>query len=140
MSIPTEKKQAVEKLLEYLPFFEITDREDICRWVTEEKSPDGTMPVTYPMYRDELIDFINLVYENDLMDTSYMQTMEKLSGGEVELEAIIYGIDRYDFDMVMALLTFIIRQERFCYGLWAMAARDKWFTTILNRLKDLDED
>ena len=96
--------------------------------------------MTYPMYRDELIDFINLVYENDLMDTSYMQTMEKLSGGEVELEAIIYGIDRYDFDMVMALLTFIIRQERFCYGLWAMAARDKWFTTILNRLKDLDED
>ena len=65
MSIPTEKKQAVEKLLEYLPFFENTNRDDICRWVTEEKSPDGTMPVTYPMYRDELIDFVNLVYEND---------------------------------------------------------------------------
>ena len=58
----------------------------------------------------------------------------------MELEAIIYGIDKYDFDMVIALLTFIIRQERFCYGLWAMAARDKWFTIILNRLQELCEE
>lgn len=140
MGIPTEKRRAVEKLLEFIPFFENAKEEDVCRWVTEEAAPDSTMPITYPMYRNELVDFVNAVYENDLLDTDYMNTMEKLSAGEIELENIAAGIGEQDFEMVVAFLTFIIRQEKFCYGLWAVAVRDRWFCAVLDRLKELREE
>lgn len=140
MSIPEEKLVAVKKLVDYIPFFENAKHEDVCHWQTEELAEDGTMPVTYPTYCDEFIAFVETAYNEDLLDSRYIDVMNAHTGGETELEAIIYGIESADYQLTMAVLTCIIRQEQFCNGLWAMAVRDKWFLLILQHLEELLED
>lgn len=140
MYIPEEKRAAVEKLVAYIPFFENAKQEDVCHWQTAEMSEDGTMPMTYPTYCDEFIAFIETAYNEDLLDSGYIDTMNAHTGGETELETIIYGIENADYRLTMAVFTCIVRQEMYCYGLWAMAVRDRWFLLILQHLEELLED
>ncbi|WP_375790309.1 DUF6508 domain-containing protein [Paenibacillus agricola] len=53
---------------------------------------------------------------------------------------IVHGInDVEDTDTLRALLTYFVRQERFCDGLWAKAVEDKIFLQILLKLRELTD-
>jgi len=47
------------------------------------------------------------------------------------------SIDDADLELIKAIITGYVRQERFCDGLWASAVEDKVFLKILQRLKQL---
>jgi hypothetical protein len=48
------------------------------------------------------------------------------------------AIPTADFELLRAILTFYVRQDRFFEGAWAGSAKDGVFLRILNRLKELD--
>lgn len=61
--------------------------------------------------------------------------MEKecLISGRMKSEQINRAIETADIELLKAILTRYIRQERFQEGLWEEAVKDKVFLRILNR-------
>ncbi len=138
MDIPKDKLETVKKLLEYREFFSSPLRQDACRW-QEEKTPEGQV-MNVPTYRNELIDFVETAYNGEILEPDYINIMNSASGGETELEVIIYSLPQFGYDVCAAVLTCIIRQERFSPGLWGIACRDGWFAAVLDRLAQLSEE
>ena len=137
MSVPKEKRAGIEEILTYIPYFEQLDKENICRVVTEELAEDGTMPVEHLMYRSPLLGFIEDTYVANVMVQNYMEIMNLEAMGEIELEALVYGVEQASYELTMAILTCIIVQEKFAKGMWSIAAKEGWFLKILYRLEEL---
>lgn len=90
----------------------------------------------YPVYDDNLTSFIDEVYQTDLMDFSYIETLTKR--GLPISDQLTACIENADWELVTAILTLYVRQERFYDGLWATAVKDKIFYKLLNRMAILD--
>ena len=135
MSVPLEKRQAVEKLIKYMDLFSSPQARELCLW-TEEKDEEGNT-FRVPTYKDELFDFIEEAYNSGILEPDYINIMNSLSGGENELDAIIYALPSSDYLMCAAVLTCIVRQERFSPGLWGIACKEKWFLAVLSRMEIL---
>lgn len=134
--IPKDKREAVEKLVKYRTFFGSITEEDVCQWVTEQASEDSA-PATYPVYADELLQPLEVAYDGDLLLLNYMGIITQAAGGETELSDIVERLDKASYELVMAVFTCIVRQERYMPGLWAMAVRERWFYQILGRLEEM---
>ena len=94
MGVPMEKRAGIEEMLTYLPYFENLEEDKICKVVTEELEEDGTMPVEVLMYRSPLLGFIEDTYVANVMVQNYMEIMNLEAMGEIELEALVYGVKR----------------------------------------------
>jgi hypothetical protein len=116
-----------DKVLSYIDYFS-TAREDVGTWV--HNPPD----LPYVNYSKEIISFIDEVYKTDLMDTEYLPYLESIIPRDAKLADYI---DTADFRLLRAILTYYVRQERFCDGLWLEAVRDRIFSKILLRIADL---
>ncbi len=125
----------IDDLFTYIPYFENSSVEDVCQWGGGEQRDDGVITMPYPIYDKRLTDFIQAVYGTDLMDKNYTGTLEKHNLPMSDHLADF--IDEANIDLVKAILTCYVRQERFCDGLWATAIKDKVFYKILMRLKHL---
>ncbi len=88
----------------------------------------------YPDYDDKLLEFIKLVYDSGLMMEGYLDLLKEKYGTENEANDIIKSAD---FDPLRAILTYFVRQERFCDGIWEQAVKDKIFLNILYKLKEI---
>ncbi|MGD9676992.1 MAG: ADP-ribosylglycohydrolase family protein [Vulcanibacillus sp.] len=116
-------KMGIDKLCSYIPYFETA--------TVGEKQYN--MP--YPDYDRTLVQFIDDVYKTTLMTNNYLDIIKSRGiNGEREMSA---AIDTADLELVQAILTGYVRQERFCDGLWASAVEDKVFLKILKRLQQL---
>lgn len=116
-----------DKLLSYIDYFS-TAGEEVGTWAY--KPPD----FPYVNYSKEMSSFIHEVYETDLMDTEYLPYLEShLPHGANYAEYI----ETADSRLLRAILTYYVRQERFCEGLWQSAVQDGIFSKILNRLVKL---
>ncbi len=81
-------------------------------------------------------DFYGLV---GFADTSYGATLERY-GIEMSDEGFdACGIEHADLDLIRALITTCVRQDRFCSGLLGEFARSGFLDRCLLRLKELDE-
>ncbi|MDQ1004600.1 hypothetical protein QFZ28_005140 [Neobacillus niacini] len=110
------------QLLNYIPYFKAENIE-FCRW-------EGM----YPNYDEKLKEFIKEVYNTDLMKSDYLPYLdERLLDRDYSA-----AIPTADFELLRAILTFYVRQDRFFEGAWAGSAKDGVFLRILNRLKELD--
>lgn len=110
-----------QELFAYIPYFEKEDTE-FCNWDSG-----------YPVYGEKLSEFIKTAYETDLLRTDYLEYIEE----RIKDHDIPTAIPSADLELLKAILTYYVRQERFNDGLWARAARDKVFLGILYRLRDL---
>lgn len=110
-----------QKILVYIPYFENEDTE-FCKWNSG-----------YPDYDTRLNDLIKSVYDTDLLRKDYLEYLEE----KVKDRNLAAAIPTADWKLLKAILTYYVRQERFCDGLWASAAKDKVFLRILYRLRDL---
>ncbi len=137
MGVPSECKAGVAEILTYKPYFENVKDDEICRKYTEELAEDGTMPVTSLLYRNPILGFIEDAYVANILEPKYIDIMNNEMNGEIELEVIIYGLEQASYQLTMAVLTCIIRQEQYCQGLWEIATKEKWFLKILERLEVL---
>jgi hypothetical protein len=110
------------QLLNYIPYFE-DENIVFCRW-------EGM----YPQYDEKLKDFIKEVYKTDLMKSNYLDYLdEKLLNRDYAI-----AVPTADFELLKAILTFYVRQDRFSEGAWASSAKEGVFLSMLYRLKELD--
>ncbi|HQD93049.1 MAG TPA: DUF6508 domain-containing protein, partial [Bacilli bacterium] len=89
----------------------------------------------YPIYDDTLVEFIEEFYKTNLISYRYLDVIE--SRGLKSKNEINNAIDYADIELVKAILTGYVRQERFCDGIWVDAAEDKVFLKILKRFSEL---
>ncbi|MBN2829916.1 MAG: hypothetical protein JXR56_06330 [Candidatus Cloacimonetes bacterium] len=114
------------KLLNFIGYFENKNTK-YGKWVREP----GTFP--YFNYTPKFNSFIHCFYETDLSKQDYLEYLEK----HVE-EQYIDVIEQADMELLKALFTYYVRQERFIEGLWAGAAKDGVFLKLLKRLEELE--
>jgi len=99
-----------------------------------DKDEDGVIRMPFHVYDKKLEDFIHEVYQTDLMNNDYLEVLEKRFPKRCN---IAHFIDGANFELLTAILTFYIRQERFFDGLWGTAVQQKVFYKALLRLKQL---
>lgn len=123
-----------DKLLSYIPYFETASKSEVCTWSPAGKRDDGIISLPHVSYDHELSKFVKDFYESDLIAHDYLNIINR---DQVEKE----GIDKYiadaDLELLKAILTYYIRGERFCEGLWIGAVEDKIFLKILYRLREI---
>ena len=127
-------KTSIEKLLLYIPYFEDIRGKDICTWTGGGKNPDGTYTFAYPSYDDKFSEFVDDFYKTNLMVYSYLDIINE---AVPDMGLIDEYIDSADLELLKAILTGYIRQERFNEGLWEEAASQAVFLKILYRLREL---
>lgn len=123
-------------LYEFIPYLETALTDNVVRWGGGEKSSDGTLIMPYPIYNDRVKDFIETIYKLDLLDKAYLETMQSYSINTSE--ELGNALDDADYRLSIALLTYYVRQERFCDGLWAKAIENKIFLRLIKRLLELE--
>jgi len=128
-------KGTIEKLTEFIPYFEKVKKEDVCHWGGGEKLGDKYYTASYPVYEQNLENFIQEIYKSNLICYNYLEVIELygLHGTEEMSDAIEHA----DLELTLAILTGYIRQERFCNGLWESAIEEKIFLKLILRLERL---
>lgn len=129
------RRTCIEKLCLYIPYFETATKKSVCHWEGGEKLREKHFTMAYPVYEDTFHEFIQAVYKSNTMCDNYLDIIH--SRGLDNEEQIISAIDEADFELIKAILTGYVRQERFCDGLWASAVEKKAFLKCLQRLKHL---
>lgn len=129
-------RKVIERLCSYIPYFKNATPESVSKWDRGEGLDDNYHTLPYPDYDETLSGFIEAVYSSNLMYHDYFDVIEKEGRGR-HMEQLIGSIDTAGFELVRAVLTWFVRQERFSDGLWAAAVEQKVFLKILGRLRQL---
>ncbi len=109
---------SIRSLCAYIPYFESATRESAYQ---------------YPSYDEPVLKFIDEVYKSNLLSYHYLDVI-KNNGLNTEGK-IKAAIKTADLELLKAILTGYVRQERFCEGLFASAIEDKTILKILRRFK-----
>lgn len=131
-----DRKDNINLLLDFIPYFE-NDKIKYYTFVEPEKGRNGAFYMAYPSYDKGITDFINLIYETDLLKEDYLDYLNSREIQDTGSKEIIDITKKSDFLLLRSILTYFVRQERFHDGLWGIAAKDKIFLNILYRLKEL---
>lgn len=127
-----------QSVMGYISYFKNVSEEEACYWGGGDKREDGVFTIAYPVYDKQLTNFVEEVTKTDLLDTNYINTLEKY---DLPISNhLVRAIDTANMELTKAILTAYIRQERFNEGLWAIAVRDKVFYKLLIRLQKLVEE
>lgn len=125
--------KVIEKLAEYINYFE-DENKVFYNWYGGEKTEDDTYIMPYIIYDEKLHEFIKSVYESGIMMEDYLSYLERKFGKSNDMNNIIKNAD---FETLCAVLTYLVRQERFHDGLWSEAIRNKYFLKILCKFKEI---
>lgn len=128
-------RKAIRKLSAFIPYFETATGESVCHWGGGEKLGEKHYTMSYPVYDRTLDEFIQKFYKTNLICYDYLNIID--SKGLEMTSKINNAIDDADIQLLKAIFTGYVRQERFCDGLWADAVEDKVFLKILNRFNEL---
>lgn len=135
LTVPDSILKKATPLLRYIPYFS-SHSMVYCRRVSAKEQQNGSFVFGYPEYEREFLEFIDEVENIDIMDCSYPETIKKKTG-QTDYRKALPEIERADIELTLALLTAMIRHEHFCNGAWDIAAKNGWFLSVLNRLKEL---
>ncbi len=119
-------------ILSFISYFE-NESHIFYTWSQSGLQKDGFLSMAYPDYDEEFIRFIELVSDSGLMNVNYLKVIDNNSLGN-QLKPVLH---KANMEVLTAILTYFVRQERFCDGLWARAIEDKTFLNILYRLREL---
>lgn len=122
-----------DEILAYIDDFENFDV-PVCEWSAGSQDSDGVRTLGYPQYTERFKEFIRLVSGSDLMDTEYMDNLEHWMMPGEEIKS---AINRADIGLLKAIITYLIRQERFGDGNWETFVTDGSFLVVLRRLEEL---
>lgn len=128
-------RTSIEKLYAYIPFFETATKENVCNWSGGEKLGKNSFTMPYPEYDSTLNKFIKEVYKTNLIRYDYLDFINKY--GLYSCREMVGAINDADLELLKAILTGYVRQERFNDGLWVNAVEDKVFLNILKRLREI---
>lgn len=128
-------RKGIKRLLKFIPYFETATGESVCHWDGGRKLSEKYYTTSYPVYDCILDQFIQEFYKTNLICYNYLNIID--SKGLKMTSEINNAIDDADMELLKAIFTGYVRQERFCDGLWANAVEDKVFLKILNRFNEL---
>ncbi len=128
-------RENIEQLSEYLSYLTDATKESVVSWVNGGDQNDDPFYLTYPVYDRTFVEFVDELYETDLLLENYNEIIMEL--GLTDERDLALVIDEADMDVVRAILTYFIRQERFQDGLWAEAVEQRVFLNVLKRLREL---
>ena len=109
------------KLLDFIPYFE-NENIEYCNWVSG-----------YPQYDDKFDKFIKSAYQTEILKSDYLEYLDEKGVND----NLTTAIPTADLELLKAIFTYYIRQERFCDGAWASAIKEKVFLSILYRLRNI---
>jgi hypothetical protein len=120
-----------EQIIKYIDYFS-SDKIEFYKWISPENQEDGVIVMGYPDYDEGVSSFINELYKTGLISGQYLDDLEK---NKVSTPAEL--IETADIHLLKSILTYYIRQERFCDGAWAEAIKKNIFLRILLKFKEL---
>ena len=123
----------IENIRKYISYFETMHVEIACQWKGSQKLKNGAFTMPFPVYETQFLNFIKDVSNSDLMDLTYKKNLEEY--GFKSNNELVKAIDSANFKMVKAILTYYVRQERFCDGLWGQAIKEGIFLGLLKRIE-----
>lgn len=127
-----------DRLFEFIPYLESISIDDVVQWSGGKSTAEGVVTMPYPIYNDSVRDFIESISALGILDKEYLSTIQLYSINPPEqLDNILSHADE---KLAIALLTYYVRQERFCDGLWAKAIKEKIFFRIIERLHKLQTE
>jgi hypothetical protein len=117
-----------DQLLAYLPYFQ------------EEKQKRGSVAkeshLMHTTYEKTMESFVDDVCKVGFIDTDHHQALE--ARGIKGIEAIEKAIPEADEHLLKAIVTQLIRAERFMSGAWIGYVENGTFLSVLRRLKELE--
>lgn len=125
-------RQGFDKIRGYRQYFENLDADSCCQWRTGWQEDAVAMPV----YDKTLQAFVREVATVGLLDYHYVETLKAAGACDVP---VAEQIQTADLELLKALLTRLIRQERFAAGTWAQGVEEATFAAILQRMEELVE-
>ncbi|MFZ3130940.1 MAG: ADP-ribosylglycohydrolase family protein, partial [Desulfosporosinus sp.] len=115
----------------YTPFFE---KHPTAKWLGE-KQKKGTIQIPFPAYDEALIEFEQTFYLSGSADVNYLDTLASY-GIKADQDSFALAVPTAEEQLLNAMLTCYIRQERFCDGL-ITAVENGNIGHILARLKEV---
>lgn len=122
-----------ELLFKYIPYFE-EKKNKKTTWSNPSINRDGSYSFGYPLYDEMMIRFSEDLHYSEAHVLEYFDCLKKYKFQSHDVKKLI---DRSDEMTLRALLTYYVRQERFCDGLWETAMEEGLFLAILLRLKEV---
>lgn len=121
--------ERVAALLRFIPVLEGAKGREM-KWTGSERRPDGVYTMPYPIYPDELMEFIREAGRSWWMACSFM------AGGRMA-EMLKSGTPPADLEEIKTALVTIVRAERFCDGAWADIFEHGWAIPVLYKLREI---
>ena len=121
-----------EIILGYIDYFEDLKEGQGGRW-EESTICNGRKTLRYPVYDNKFESFIRELYKTDLLKGDYLEYIDK---NNTDFDNIDEVIKESNIELLKAILTYYVRQERFCDGFWIEAIDRGIFLKILYRLKE----
>jgi hypothetical protein len=117
------------------PFIAHFDKRPKQEW-SEGFSKDGVLTLPYCSYSRELQRFLDVFYKHDVLsDKDYFGTLERY--GIEEEESRVKAISTANVELLLAMLTFYMRGDRFSEGFLDCAIQEGVIAGILKRLREL---
>jgi len=131
--LKNDMKERIKALLEFIPYFE-DEKIEFTSWVGGEKNKNGVITMAHPKYDVGIINFIEAVGNSGIMMDDYLGFVEDKIGINSDINSVVKG---GSLDTLRAILTYYVREEKFCDGTWGKAAKDKVFLNILKTMDSL---
>ena len=96
-------------------------------WQKPKRRSDNVIELGYPLYDNEVENWINEFYRLKLTDFNYIENFEIYKNKKIE---------KLSLEETLSYITFIIRGERFCDGHIASALENGTFEKLCNNLKE----
>ena len=117
------------------PFIAHFDKRPEQEW-SEGSSKDGNITPPFCCYSNELARFLKAFYAHDVLgDKDYSGTLKRY--GIEDEESGVKAISAANTELLLAILTFCVRGDRFCEGLLDSAIQEGIIVGILKRLCEL---
>jgi hypothetical protein len=129
VDLPTP--EACDALLAHLPILEQPGRVFVERWAGGERTPDGHLTGTYPIYLPDVEAFFAEASKPIWMEPAYLENPVQAWLDEKAL------IASANLQRVRVLLTYCTRGERFTDGFWNEILTRGQVQAVLRRLAQL---
>ena len=121
----TISKLNIDELLKFLPLFKEPNYEPIKKCYGGRTDDNGTLLMPYHIYEDKVEEFFDTVSTSIFLDYNYdPEECSKMINDDV----IIANANMYE---IQTMLTYCMRSERFCDGLWGSLISDGTIVKIL---------
>lgn len=100
-------------------------------WRPSQKLENGSMTMPYPIYEEDVFEFIEKIYQLELTDIKYRDNFILIKDKE---------LDQLNIDEILTYLTYYVRGERFCDGLIARGLKEGTLEKLTTRLRKLSTD